>query len=100
MLHLAEFDLGVEPDPKADLHRAGDIDALLLGDLRTIVVNRDAFMDRRAENRLRFSVAHEIGHLILHGDLYRGLRHANVEAWKQFINDISSVPLTRRSRSD
>jgi hypothetical protein len=69
VLDLAEFDLGLELDPKANLRRAGDIDALLLGDLNTIVVDRDAFMDPRAENRLRFSVAHEIGHLILQRDI-------------------------------
>lgn len=69
VLDLAEFDLGLELVPKPNLRRAGDIEALLLGDLRTIVVDRDAFMDPRAENRLRFSVAHEIGHLILHADL-------------------------------
>jgi hypothetical protein len=88
VLDLAEFDLGLELVPKANLRRAGDIDALLLGDMKTIVVDRDAFMDRRAENRLRFSVAHEIGHLILHGELYRNLRHANLEAWREFIKDI------------
>ena len=88
VLDLAEFDLGLELDPRANLRRAGDVDALLLGDLRTVVVDRDAFMDPRAENRLRFSVAHEIGHLILHGELYRSLRHANLEAWKQFIKDL------------
>lgn len=88
-LPVPEFDLGLELVPKADLRRAGDIDALLLGDLKTIVVDRDAFMDRRAENRLRFSVAHEIGHLILHGELYRNLRHANLEVWRQFIKDIA-----------
>jgi len=54
---LAEFDLNLELIPKARLKQAGDIDALLLGDLKTIIVDRDAFMDRRAENRLRFSVA-------------------------------------------
>lgn len=88
VLDLAEFDLGMELDPKADLRRAGDIDALLLGDLKTIVVDRDAFMDPRAENRLRFSVAHEIGHLILHGELYRNLRHADLKAWKQSLKDM------------
>jgi hypothetical protein len=87
-LDIAEFDLGLELDPRANLRRAGDIDALLLGNLTTIVVDRDAFMDPSAENRLRFSVAHEIGHLILHGELYRRLRHANVEGWRQFIKDI------------
>jgi hypothetical protein len=88
VLELAEFDLGLVLDPKANLRRAGDIDALLLGDLRTIVVDRDAFMDLRAENRLRFSVAHELGHLILHGELYRTLRHANVEAGREFIKSM------------
>ena len=88
VLDVAEFDLKLELDPRANLRRAGDIDALLLGDLKTIVVDRDAFMDRRAENRLRFSVAHEIGHFILHRDLYRNLRHANVEAWREFIKGV------------
>jgi hypothetical protein len=88
VLDLAEFDLGLELDPRANLRRTGDIEALLLGDLKTIVVDRDVFIDRRAENRLRFSVAHEIGHLILHGELYRTLRHANLEGWRQFIKNI------------
>jgi len=88
VLDLVEFDLGLELVPKASLRRAGDIDALLLGDLKTIVVDRDAFMDPRAENRLRFSVTHEIGHLILHGELYRNLRHANAEGWREFIKNI------------
>ena len=45
------------------------VEALLVGDLKTIAVDRDVFMDPRAENRLRFSVAHELGHLILHRDV-------------------------------
>ena len=63
VLDLAEFDLGLELVPKARLRQAGDIESLLLGDLKTIYVDRDAFLDPRSENRLRFSVAHELGHL-------------------------------------
>jgi hypothetical protein len=58
VLDLAEFDLGLELVPKTNLRRADDIDALLPGDLKTIV-DLDAFVDPRAENRLRFSVAHK-----------------------------------------
>src|SRR5207302_741482 len=61
---------------------------LLLGDLKTIVVDRDAFMDRRAENRLRFSVAHELGHLVLHSDVYGTLQHGSVEDWMDFLTAI------------
>ncbi len=41
---MAEFDLGLELVPKARLRQAGDIEALRLGDLRTVVVDRDAFL--------------------------------------------------------
>ena len=41
-----------------------------MGDLKSILV------DRHAEYRLRFSVAHEIGHLILHHDINGGLQIA------------------------
>jgi len=41
------------------------IDALLMGDLKSILVDKRAFMSPRLEYRLRFSVAHEIGHLRL-----------------------------------
>jgi hypothetical protein len=82
---LAEFDLGLELVPKARLRQAGDIEALLLGDLKTIFVDRDAFLDPRSENRLRFSVAHELGHLILHSDVYGGLRHESLETWMEFL---------------
>src|SRR5947209_11707347 len=88
VLDLAEFDLGLELVPKDRLKQAGDIEALLLGDLKTIVVDRDAFMDRRAENRLRFSVAHELGHLVLHSDVYGTLQHGSVEDWMDFLTAI------------
>jgi hypothetical protein len=88
VLDLAEFDLGLELMPKARLKQAGDIEALLLGDLKTIVVDRDAFMDPRAENRLRFSVAHELGHLILHPDVYGTLKHRGFEDWMEFLMTI------------
>ena len=91
VLDLAEFDLGLELVPKAGLRQAGDIESLLLGDLKTIFVDRDAFLDPRSENRLRFSVAHELGHLILHADVYRGLRHESLEAWMEFLLAITEA---------
>lgn len=91
VLDLAEFDLGLELVPKAGLRQAGDIEALLLGDLKTIFVDRDAFLDPRSENRLRFSVAHELGHLILHANVYGGLRHESLEAWMEFLLAIPEV---------
>ena len=79
VLELAEFDLGLELIPAEGLREELEIDALLMGDLKSILVDRRAFMNPRIEYRLRFSVAHEIGHLILHQDIYGRQKHASAK---------------------
>jgi hypothetical protein len=91
VLDLAEFDLGLDLIPASGLREEVDIDALLMGDLTSILVDRHAFMTPRLEYRLRFSVAHEIGHLILHRDIYRGLQHASAKEWFDYISAIPDV---------
>lgn len=77
VLELAEFDLGLELIPAEGLREELEMDALLMGDLKSILVDRRAFMNPRLEYRLRFSVAHEIGHLILHRDIYGRQKHSS-----------------------
>jgi hypothetical protein len=85
VLDLAEFDLGLELVPADGLRRLCDTEAVLLGDLKTILVDKDAFTNPKQEYRLRFSVAHEIGHLILHPDVYGQVRPVSVEGWSEFF---------------
>jgi hypothetical protein len=59
VLDLAEFDLHLDLVPVNGLREQLDIDALLMGDLKSILVDKRAFMSPRLEYRLRFSVAHE-----------------------------------------
>ena len=91
VLDLAEFDLHLDLVPVNGLREQLDIDALLMGDLKSILVDKRAFMSPRLEYRLRFSVAHEIGHLILHRDIYAGLRHATAAEWFDYISAIPEV---------
>ncbi len=91
VLDLAEFDLHLDLVPVNGLREQLDIDALLMGDLKSILVDKRAFMSPRLEYRLRFSVAHEIGHLVLHRDIYAGLRHANAAEWFDYISAIPEV---------
>ena len=91
VLELAEFDLGLELVPVDGLREQLDIEALLMGDLRSILVDRHAFMSPHLEYRLRFSVAHEIGHLILHRDIYGGLQHTTAKEWFDYISAIPDV---------
>ena len=61
------------------------MDALLRGDLTTIIVDADEYMDDRMQNRLRFSIAHELGHFVLHADVYRGIHYRSVDEWIAFV---------------
>lgn len=91
VLELAEFDLGLDLIPAEGLRERLEIDALLMGDLSSILLDRRAFMNPRLEYRLRFSVAHEIGHLILHRDIYGGLQHATAGEWFDYIAAVPEV---------
>lgn len=87
VLDLAEFDLGLDLVPANRLREQLDIEALLMGDLRSILVDRRAFMSPRLEYRLRFSVGHEIGHFVLHRDIYAGFFRPlkMVAAWLGYV---------------
>jgi len=91
VLDLAEFDLGLDLVPVDGLREQLDIDSLLMGDLKSVLVDKRAFMNPRLEYRLRFSVAHEIGHLMLHRDIFAGLKHASAREWFDYISAIPDV---------
>jgi hypothetical protein len=88
IFEILEFDLDLQIRTISNLKEAGDVDALLLGDLKTIVVDQDDFLNERAQNRLRFSLAHEIGHLVLHSDIFTKIEYASVDAWINFFQNI------------
>lgn len=81
VLAIAEFDLDMEIRPVSSIRELADVDALLLGDMRTIAVDARLYMDDRMQNRMRYSVAHEIGHKELHADIYRAAGVSCVEEW-------------------
>src|SRR5204862_5538896 len=91
VLDLAEFDLHLDLVPMNGVREQLDIDALLMGDLKSILVDKRAFMSPRLEYRLRFSVAHEIGHLVLHRAIYAGLQHTTASEWFDYISAIPDV---------
>ena len=88
IFEILEFELNIEIRTISSLKEAGDIDALLLGNLNTIVVDQNDFLNERSQNRLRFSVAHEIGHLVLHSELFSNISYSSVEEWIQFFQKI------------
>lgn len=47
-----------------------NIDALISSDFKSISVDKNEYEDERLHGRLNFSLAHEIGHFILHKKIY------------------------------
>lgn len=88
IFEIVEFELGIEIRTIFNLREAGDVDALLLGDLRTIAVDQNDFLNDRAQNRLRFSIAHEIGHLVLHQDTFSKIQCSSIDEWIAFFQQI------------
>ncbi len=78
--------MAIKLEPIPSLQTAGDVVALLRGDLTTIVVDSGDYMDDRMLSRVRFSIAHELGHFVLHGDLYRDISHGSVQEWIDFVH--------------
>ena len=88
IFEILEFGLDIEIRTILNLREAGDVDALLLGNLKTIVVDQNDFLNEHSQNRLRFSVAHEIGHLVLHSDIFSKIQYSSVEEWIDFFQKI------------
>ncbi len=56
-----------------NLFKFCDMDALITSDWQFIYIDEDRYLDSRHQNRLRFSLAHEIGHLVLHKKVWEKL---------------------------
>ncbi len=85
ILGFAEHDLGLEFD-FAPIRHLGQ-DAFLRPDLTGIVFDNSTFVGDNLP-RLRFSVAHELGHFYLHKAIYGKLHFGNVKQWLDFIDAI------------
>lgn len=74
---IAESKLNLNIIEEMNLKKDYDIDGFLTSDLTTIFVDFDLYM--KFENRTRLTIAHEIGHFILHGQLFQDLKINSIE---------------------
>jgi len=78
--------IGIIPIP--GFLKSNNIDALILSNWESIYVDREEYLDERRHNRLRFSLAHEIGHFVLHKTLYNNLNIKSLEDYYKLNKDI------------
>ena len=85
---IAENDLGLFIQPLPDLERRFDIDSYLESNQKVLCVDMKIFEHQLT--RYRFSVAHEIGHIFLHGGLYKNADYKTAEDFIEFRNTLDS----------
>lgn len=77
------FEIDLFPVP--GLQNVIDTVACLSQDMKTIYV--DDFVYYKRPTRYRFSLAHEIGHCVLHADIFQQLNFDTIEKWKSVITN-------------
>lgn len=83
---IIEFHFGIGIVPIPELLNSLEIDGWTSTDLKTI--NVDDFIYKRRENRYRFTLAHELGHVILHEKIFKSYKFSKIDEWKRFYNEV------------
>lgn len=86
---LIEFDLGLDIVPTFGLKQEVGVEAFLSKNLKEIRVDNESFNSSSSANRLRFTLAEEIGHYVLHKPIYlEGVKYNSEE---EFVQDILNM---------
>jgi len=86
---IADIKLRINIIPVPGLHDAIELDGCMYGNLKDICVDEYIYSHRPA--RYRFTLAHEIGHIVLHRHVYETARFKSIAEWPVFLNSISET---------
>jgi hypothetical protein len=100
VLALVEFELDLEIRTITGLKEDADVDALLLGDWKTLILDQQQFLDDRFTNRLRFSIAHELGHFALHKEVFQSIPRKSADEWISFMLTTGCASSWRTSKPE
>jgi Zn-dependent peptidase ImmA (M78 family) len=78
---IVELSLQIQIVPHKDLARLEQIDAFLSSDFTELHIDQDHYIGRT--NRSRFTLAHEVGHFVMHKEQVAKVNSAN--EWKRII---------------
>jgi len=90
---IIEFGFEMEIRPVKGLNARFGLEGAISHGLDTVVVDED-FMTR-TQNRYRFTLAHELGHRVLHGDIIRNIQFGDRQGWKSAVLSIDAQAYAR-----
>jgi Zn-dependent peptidase ImmA (M78 family) len=85
---IIEIDLNISLIPIPGLLEAFNTDGFISNDFKSISIDLNIFYN--IETRSRFTLTHEIGHMILHRPIWEGLFFSNITEWKQMESSFST----------
>lgn len=88
--HVIEATMGIRIIPIESLQKHCDLEGFISQDYTAIYVDAFLYTDDRYYKRVRFTIAHEIGHYVLHRNTMDNQKFKNVEDWIKFrlnLND-------------
>ncbi len=83
---IVEFKFNITVIPTEDLHEKIETDGFISCNLTEIYVDKWVYDNREA--RTRFTIAHEIGHALLHKELYDNVKFKSLDEWKEIFDSI------------
>lgn len=84
IIEFVEFILELFVVPVARLQYQTDLDGFISKDVNSLYIDQDLYMSKKQENRLRFTFAHEVGHLVLHKQQIENAPFNSKDEWLQF----------------
>jgi len=82
---IVEFDLDLEIVPIPQIENLLGVVGYLSTDLQTITV--DPIHMEKVTTRYRFTLAHEVAHILLHGEYIRAFAPATIDQWKRLMRE-------------
>lgn len=91
--HVVEAALGIRIIPIKNLQKQCDMEGFISKDFSSIYVDEFLYTDDRYYKRVRFTIAHEIGHYVLHRSTIDNQKFSNEEEWITFRIGINEETL-------
>ncbi len=84
---------GIDIIPIEELSKYGH-EAFPSRDRKTIYIDRGIY-GHKNPNRLRFTLAHELSHIVLHSPVFDAADYIDIAGWKKFLAEIGDEMLKR-----
>lgn len=85
---IVEFQLRLNIVPEPNFRNQTGIESALSNDLKTIYIDEYLTNPNLLNHRYRFSLAHEVGHVFLHREVFKEFPCKSAYDWKKFMMEV------------